>query len=169
MIVSDAGQGRVFLINIGFGVLCVILFDMFYIFVKRYGASRRRVLLFDGVYILITFCLVLFSAVKYNMGALRYYQFLGIIAGALLWWLCFSGIERRIMEKLFILFRGTAVLMLKVLKLPILLTLRIIFTPIVYFEGKILSLFNKMIKKAKKVKIKSKNKKKTVKKRLEMI
>lgn len=168
MIVSDAGQGKVFLLNILFGMLCVILFDFFYVLRQRYGKNIIIINALDGLYFVLAFLIILFAGVKFNFGALRYYQILGLGIGILFQSL-FSRLTRRILSALY-----SAVLVLiktlkKILVKPWLFLLRLILSPLCFLEQKSIKAWEKTVKKQNKLKIKREKKKKTVKKRIKMI
>ncbi len=169
MIVSDEGQAKVFFINILFGMLCILLFDIFRIPMKRWGKTKSAVILLDGLYILSVFSLILFSMVRYNLGALRYYQVFALGAGMLLYKAILSDFLQKVIEKSVKLGNKFLIALLKMLWKPVSLFLRCVFSVGAFVETKLVQLASKMKKKAKKVKLKKQKKKKTVKKRLKMI
>ncbi len=168
MTVSPVGQGRVFLINILFGMLCVILFDFFWVLRRRYGKSIVIINAMDGIYFVIAFALVLFAGVKFNFGALRYYQIIGLFMGMGIQSL-FSRLTRRILEKLYGFLVRIIKIFGKLIIKPNLFILRLVLSPLCFFENQAIRLSSKIHKKYNKVKLKRIKKKKTVKKRIKMI
>ena len=169
MIVSDTGQARVFLINIIFGILCVVLFDVFYVLTKKYGNTKLKTNLFDICCFAVIFCVLFFAGVKYNFGALRYYQILGIGAGVVFWGLVVSSKERFVIEKLYEFLCKAVKVLVKIGIAPILLLIKIIFVPIDRFEKGTIKIGEKYAKKIEKYKKRRKKHNKTVKKRLKML
>ncbi|MBR5535875.1 MAG: hypothetical protein IKU60_04420 [Clostridia bacterium] len=169
MIVSDEGQARVFLIYIIFGIICIMLSDLFRVVIKRFGATRVKINIFDTVYFFITFCLILYAGVKFNFGALRYYQLFGLVLGMAVQKLLLSEVCERVFDFLLSVFLKVFGFVLKIIRKAVMLVLRLIFTVTEYIEGKIMIICHKLAVRAKKVKIKKEKKKKTVKKRLKMI
>ncbi len=169
MIVSDAGQARVFLINIAFGIICIMLFDLFGAIVKRYGKTAFIINAVDIVYFSIAFLLILYAGVKFNFGALRYYQIMGLILGMTVWYVLFSRVERKffsyLMDKALIM----AKLCLKCIYAPIMLVLRLILTPLMYIETKFVKLSEKLKRKQEKIKNNRRKTQKNVKKRRKML
>lgn len=169
MIVSDEGQARVFLIYILFGIGCIMLSDLFGIFIKRFGSTRARVNMLDILYFAMAFCLILYAGVKFNFGALRYYQLFGLVIGMVMQKLLFSGICRKGFEVLVSVCISIGRLVIRNIWRIISLTLHLVFTMTDFIEDKIMFFCRKASARAKKVKMKKAKKKKTVKKRLEMI
>lgn len=169
MIVSDAGQARVFLINIVFGIVCIMLFDLFGVIVKKCGKTTFVINAADIIYFSIAFLLIFYAGVKFNFGALRYYQIMGLLLGMVVWYTLFSRIERKVfsylIEKAVILIK----LCTKCIYAPIMFVLRVILTPLVYVETKFVKLLEKVKRKKEKIIKNRKKTKKSVKKRREMI
>ena len=168
MIVSTIGQGRVFLLNILFGMLCMLIFDFFYVLRQRYGKNIIIINALDGLYFIVAFLLILFAGVKYNFGALRYYQIIGILVGILFQSL-FSGINRKILGAVYDVGAKVCKVIQKILVKPWIFLLRLILSPLCFLEEKYISFTKKLAKKRKKLKNVKKKNKKTVKKRIKMI
>lgn len=168
MIVSSLGQGRVFLLNVLFGMLCVIIFDFFYVLRRRYGKNIIIINALDGMYFIIAFLIILFAGVKYNFGAVRYYQIIGLLIGILFQSL-FSGINRRFLWALYDIAAKIVKTLKKLLLKPLIFLLRIILSPLYFLEEKSISFARKVAKRRKKRKNIRKKNKKTVKKRIKMI
>ncbi|MBQ8002697.1 MAG: hypothetical protein IJ297_04565 [Clostridia bacterium] len=169
MIVSDAGQAKVFVINIVFGMLCIMLYDVLGVCVNRAERSKKFVVLTDCVYLVGAFVLMLFASVKYNLGAFRYYQVMALLSGMLLYKAIFSHIVKKVAAVL----SGVSVYIFKLLfaliRKPVMLLLRALFTVTDAAENRIIFFCHKAKRRADKVKLKNKRKQKNVKKRLEMI
>ncbi len=169
MMVSDSGQARVFLINIAFGIICVMLFDLFGAIVKKYGKTTFIINAVDIVYFSIAFLLILYAGVKFNFGALRYYQIMGLLLGAGVWYALFSRFERKVfaylIEKGIIL----AKMCMKCICVPIIFVLRVILTPLVYIETKFVKLSEKLKRTKEKIIKNRKKTQKSMKKRSKMI
>lgn len=169
MIVSDEGQARVFLINVLFGIICVVLFDLFGVMVKKCGKRMIVVNLLDTVYFVGAFLLILYAGVKYNFGALRYYQILGLLFGMGFWYGFFSRADRIVFEYLI---EKTGLILktvVKIVGLPVLFLVRAVYSPLAYIEEKVLKLGGSIARKRNKIIKKHKKNKKTMKKRKKMI
>ncbi len=169
MIVSDMGQARVFLINILFGMLCVAIYDLFYIVANRCIKGRLWTNLTDAIYLFVTFCALLYAGIKFNLGALRYYQIFGLLAGIFIQSSVFSKVERKLFDFLFKAAGKGMLFIVRCVWFPVSFVLRGIFTFTEFLEDKAVYVGHKINKKVKKVKIKNTKKKKTVKKRFKMI
>ena len=169
MIVSDAGQAKVFLINVLCGMFCVGLFDLFAVTLK----SKKRGILWlnavDAIYYLVAFVLVFYVGIKYNFGAFRYYQLCGLLLGIFLHVFLFSKIERKIFDALFRIIKKTISILKKITLKPLLFILRVIMTPILFGEGKILDAAHKCKKRIKMEDKRKEKVKKTIKKRIKML
>lgn len=169
MIVSDTGQARVFLIYIIFGMMCVALYDLFYVLSKRYGKTKLLLNLFDVCYLASTFCLLLFAGVRFNLGALRYYQIFGLLAGICFHRGLFSKMEKKLFDLLLTLGGKITRFAVRLLWRPVSFLLRGVFSLIDFIEDRLIFMCHKLNNRAKKVKTKSCKKKKTVKKRVKLI
>ena len=169
MIVSDEGQAKVFLIYIALGMLCIILADCFFVLRRRFGKTKLRVNVLDGVYYVIAFGLILYAGVRFNFGALRYYQLFALGIGMLLQKLLFSKLTRIAFDAVLVLFLKLAACIIRVLWKITAFVLRGVFFVTDFFEQKTMRVCHKVKRYGDKVKVKRQKKKKTVKKRLRMI
>lgn len=166
MIVSDAGQARVFFINIAFGIACVILYDFFSVVTKKYVKSSLMINLVDVLYFAMAFLIIFFAGVKYNFGALRYYQIMGLLFGMGVWYGFFSRIDEIVFEYFTEKFLVLAKLCGKIIYKPTMFSLRVLVTPIAFAEEKTLAFFGKLKRKrAKVIKRREKIKKTNIKRR----
>ena len=168
MIVSSVGQGKVFLLNILFGMLCVLIFDFFYVLRKKYGRNTIIINALDGIYFLLAFLLVLYAGVKFNFGALRYYQLTGLMIGGCIQYL-FSPVVRKQLVKVYDVLCKIGLFAMKITIKPAIFILRLLLTPACFIENKTIKMGEKLAKRYKKVKEKGIKAKKTVKKRIKMI
>lgn len=168
MTVSSVGQGKVFLLNILFGMLCVILFDFFHVLRAKYGKNTVIINALDGMYFILAFAIILFAGVKFNFGALRYYQLTGLFIGIGLQSLL-SSVVRKCMVRVYDFLSRIVLFIGKITLKPAIFILRVVLTPICFAEKKCMQISGKMINRYKKVKKKRNKVKKTVKKRIKMI
>lgn len=169
MKVSDSAQAGVFLINILFGMICILIYDIFRAMRHIWGKSTVSTNIFDIIYFAVSFCVVFTAGIKYNFGALRYYQIMGLIAGAAIQILLFSRYEVKLCE---ILIKGAVFLIKAVLKvilfLPLLL-IRAAASLLGFLEEKTMDFCDKTaVRMAKRGRKKRKNKK-IIKKRIKML
>ncbi len=169
MIVSDAGQARVFFINIAFGIVCVMLYDLFSVLRKKYIKSQLGINISDTAYFAMAFLIIFYAGVKYNFGALRYYQIMGLLFGMGVWYGFFSRSDEIVFEYLTEKIVLLAKVCAKIIYKPTMLVLRIIITPIAFAEEKTVAFFAKLNRKKAKVMKRRKKIKKTNKKRRKMI
>ena len=169
MIVSDGGQAKVFLLYILFGIGCMLLSDLFYVFRKYFGNTRLKINILDALYFALAFLLVLYAGVKFNLGALRYYQLFGLVGGMVIYKLLFSTMCRKYLDALFIAVLKCSAFLARCLWKAAAFVLGCLFSVTDFFEAKTLKWCHKAKKRAGKVKIKRQKQRKTVKKRLKMI
>lgn len=169
MIVSDEGQARVFVIYILFGMLCIALADCFWVLRGHFGTTRARVNILDGLYYIIAFVIILYAGVKYNFGALRYYQLFALGIGMMVQKLVLSHITRRIFDFVLVYTLRAAAWVLRLVWRIVMIFLKGAFAFTDFCEQKMLRYGHKVKKYHDKVKIKRQKNKKTVKKRLRMI
>lgn len=169
MIVSDEGQAKVFLIYILFGIICIALADLFYVLRKKFAVTNVSVNMLDGIYYIMAFALILYAGVKFNFGAVRYYQIFALVTGMVIHKLLFSGILRKVLEILLTVLFGFMKKLVRITAKCVMFVLRGLFSFTGFFERKIIKVCHKAKKYVIKVNVKRKKKKKTVKKRLKMI
>lgn len=169
MTVSDSAQGRVFLISLIVGVLCVVLFDVFYVIRHRTKNNKLIVNALDFLYLIIAFLLVFVTGVKVNFGAVRYYQLIGIAIGVVVYHKLFSKIERFLLGKILDFSIVLICFIAKLIYKPIMLVMRLLATFAKLFEDKTIKTMTTLKKIRKKRALKREKNKKTVKKRLKMM
>lgn len=169
MIVSDEGQAKVFLIYILFGMLCIMLSDLFFVLKKRFGVSGAKANILDGIYYILVFLIILYAGVHFNLGALRYYQIMALLLGMAIYKLFFSRMFVKVIEFAVNALLNIAGFVFKCIWKAVEFVLRGFFSFAEFFEGNIMRVCHKVRRYADKVKVKREKKKKTVKKRLKMI
>lgn len=169
MTVSDAGQAKVFLINVLFGMAFVLIFDFFRALRRRHRGSALYANLLDAVYFIAAFFPVLFLSLKFNFGAVRYYQLMGLFMGAFLHILIFSRFEVKIFERVIALSAAAAKTALRTALFPPVLIIRLTAAPLLAIERKIIEFFDKISDKRKVMRKKRRQNKKILKKRIKMM
>ncbi len=169
MTVSDAGQARVFLINVLFGMACVLIFDFFRALRRRHKESAVYANVLDAIYFTAAFLLVLFASLRFNFGAVRYYQLLGLMIGAFLHILLFSRFEVRIFGHIIAAAQAGARLVLHIALCPFIFIMKLIIPPLLAFERNSMRFFGKIAKKRGAIKEKKRQNKKILKKRIKML
>lgn len=169
MTVSDAGQARVFLINVLCGMACVLIFDFFRALRRRHVGNAVYANVLDAVYFIAALFPVLFISLRFNFGAVRYYQIMGLLLGAFLHILLFSRFEVRIFERITAALAVGAKIILHAALCPIILILKLIIPPLLAFERAIMKIFAKISKKRESIKKKKRQNKKILKKRIKMM
>lgn len=169
MTVSDAGQAKVFLLNILFGIICVVIFDFFRALRRRGGKNSLYENVIDAVSFGCIFFLLLFVGVKYNFGAMRYYQIMGLCIGAFLNILLLSRFEVRFFEHMLSFFAATGRFGAKAALFPLLLIVKILAPPLLAFENAVLRFCAFLRRKSAQVGRKRLKNKKIIKKRMKML
>ncbi|MCD8049864.1 MAG: spore cortex biosynthesis protein YabQ, partial [Clostridia bacterium] len=120
MTVSDAGQARVFVINIILGMMCVILFDFFRALRRRRRGDYLYANILDVLFWILAFGAVFAAEIKFNFGAMRYYELMGLVIGAGVQIVLFARFEVRIFGWMIAAFEAIVKLLVKaVLFLPV--------------------------------------------------
>lgn len=169
MTVSDGGQAKIFLINILFGMACVLIFDLFRALRRHRAGSDVYANVLDALFFLTAFLLVLFASLKFNFGAMRYYQIFALAAGAFLQLALFSPFEVRLFEKMLAAGEKAIRFSLRLLLKPFVFALGLAAPLFLAFERAVMTFFSKISKKRIQVKRKRLQKKKILKKRRKMI
>lgn len=169
MKVSDEGQMRVFLLYIALGVICVAVYDMFRVIAKRYAKNALMENAVDICCFSAVFVLILAAGIKYNFGAFRYYQMLGLALGITAGVVLLSRIVRKAFDILLSAGEKTAAILTKIIKAPCMLILRGFFTVLLLFEDKVMKIFVKLKKVLAKLNKKREKRKKNLKKRIKML
>lgn len=169
MIVSDEGQAKVFLIYILFGMLCIMLSNLFFVLKKRFGVSGVKINILDGIYYILVFLIIFYAGVRFNLGALRYYQIMALLLGMAIYKLFFSRMVVKVIELAVNALLKLTGFVFKCIWRAVEFVLRGFFSLAEFFERKIMRVCHKARRYTDKVKVKREKKKKTVKKRLKMI
>jgi spore cortex biosynthesis protein YabQ len=169
MTVSDSAQAKIFLINILFGMICVFIFDFFRALRRRHRDNAIYANVTDALCFIAIFFIVIFAGIKYNFGAIRYYQLMGLFFGAFLHLLMFSRFEVRAIEVVINKTVKIFKFILKALTRPILFILRTVTAPFFLMEKNLMNGFAKLRRKAVKNKRKKAQNSKIMKKRIKMM
>ncbi len=169
MIVSDSAQARVFLIYVLVGIGCIMLSDCFFVLRKYFGKGKWHTNLIDAIYFLLAFLLVLYAGVRFNLGAFRYYQLMGLLMGMAIQKLMLSAVCRTVFDVMFVFTVRCTACVAGFLWKGAAFVLGLFFQTTDFVENKTLHFCKKVKKRATKVKLKKQKGQKTVKKRLKMI
>lgn len=134
-------QASIFLIYISTGILICMFYDIFRALRKAFKTKNIFIYLEDLIFWTVVGTVLIIEILHFNSGELRFYIFLGIVIGCLIYLLTISKFILKILTNIF-----------KTIKKII----WIIINPIIHFYKLIVSLFTKIIKKIeyKKQKIK---------------
>lgn len=128
-------QAYLFLIFSLTGVIIGILFDIFRVLRKSFKTSNIITYIEDIMFWILTGTLILYNIWYFNDGEIRFFMFLGMIMGILIYILTLSNLFIKINSSI-----------LEILK-KIIGTLSIIFRPIMSIFNKISEIINKFVKK----------------------
>jgi len=168
MKVSDIAQARVFFINILLGMVCVLIYDVFRAVRRSSAKGELQSNLLDMMYFFMAFLLIFFVEVKFNFGALRYYQLMGLAIGAFFQIALFSRFEVRAFETAIRIFKLTIRFILRTLLFIPLKIFSLIFSLSHLAEDKIIAFFDSSARKSALKKRKNQKNKKIIKKRIKM-
>ncbi len=169
MMVSDPAQAKVFGINILFGMALVMIYDIFRAVRRTGGKSGLYVNLMDITYFVFAFFAIFFAGVKYNFGALRYYQIMGLLAGAFIQIALFSRFEVRLFEALIKAGKAAVKFLIKVVLFIPIRVIRLLIAVSDFLEEKTVSIFNWAARKRNERRKKKQKNKKIIKKRIKML
>lgn len=85
-------QAYVFFIFIFTGLILGILFDLFRILRKSFDTNDFFTYIEDIIFWILSGTIILYSLFKFNNGEIRFFVFMGIVLGLLLYFLTFSKI-----------------------------------------------------------------------------
>lgn len=126
-------QVYVFIVFILNGFLIGIIFDCFRILRKSFKTSDFVTYIEDILFGIITGLLILYSIFKFNKGELRFYLFLGVFFGLLLYFLVFSKVFIKIsVTVISIIKKIVNIVIIKPIKSIYKLIKKIFFKPIVF-------------------------------------
>lgn len=114
-----AGEAYIFYISLAGGVLTGIIFDFFRAFRKQHSSSAGFVAVQDILYWLITAGVVFALLLKYNYGELRFFIFLGILIGGILYHATVSRYIVLLISKIYWLALQIFKFIIKILALPL--------------------------------------------------
>lgn len=145
-------QAYAFLIFILNGLLIGILFDTFRIFRKSFKTPDFITYIQDFVFWLFSGLILLYSIFKFNNGELRFFIFLGVTIGFVIYMLIFSKLLISVSVSVINIFKK---IFNYIVVVPIKFILKIfkliICKPIVYICKKIGKLYKNIINKSKKI------------------
>lgn len=127
----DFSQEQIFMIFFLIGLIIGILFDFFRAIRKNFKTSDFGTLIEDIIFLSITSVLVILSIIKINGGEVRFYLFLGIFFGILIYSLTISSL-------CVIILNVNVRLCKKVLKFPVMLSKKVVKSIIMITKNKIL-------------------------------
>lgn len=85
-------QEQIFMLFFIVGIIIGIIFDFFRAIRKNFKSSDMATLIEDIIFLAITIVLIIFSIIKINGGEVRFYLFLGIFFGILIYSLTISNL-----------------------------------------------------------------------------
>ena len=85
-------QEQIFLFFFIIGIIIGIIFDIFRVIRKSFKTSDLLTFIEDFIFLGLTSILVIFSIIKLNGGEVRFYLFLGIFVGILIYSLTISNL-----------------------------------------------------------------------------
>lgn len=84
-------QEQIFIFFFIIGIIIGIIFDIFRVIRKSFKTPDLVTFIEDFIFLLITSFLIIFSIIKLNGGEVRFYLFLGIFSGILIYSLTISN------------------------------------------------------------------------------
>lgn len=150
-------QVYIFLIFILNGFLIGILFDSFRILRKSFNTANFITSIEDIAFWILTGLMLIYSIFKFTDGNLRFYIFLGVLLGYILYLLIFSKIYIKISVHI-ILFIKKIVYYIIIVPIAFILKIfsKIFLNPIKFILRKLSNIINKLVKKVKKFRFKHK-------------
>ena len=85
-------QEQIFIFFFIIGIIIGIIFDIFRVIRKSFKTSDLLTFIEDFIFLGLTSILVIFSIIKLNGGEVRFYLFLGIFVGILIYSLTISNL-----------------------------------------------------------------------------
>ncbi len=146
-----ANQAYLFLIFTINGIVIGILFDIFRILRKSFKTSDTITYIEDILFWILTGLILLYSIFTFSDGEIRFYMFLGIFIGCILYMLMFSKIFIEINVKIVTIIKNIIIHIFNVCILPI----KIFFKPIHFITINIKKGIKRNVFKTEKKKIKT--------------
>lgn len=140
--VSISNQANVFLAMALCGCLVGIVFDLFRILRKFIKMNCIWVNITDVFFIVCCLCIVFTTLIYFNNGQLRWYEFLGLFLGTLLYFLCISKPIMYILTKIVGFLQKIVGFILKILLTPMTFLYRILVLTLLY----IIRFFKRILK-----------------------
>lgn len=126
-----------FLIFVGIGILIVLIFDIFRILRKSFKTPDSITFLEDVLFLLITGIILIYSIMKFNSGKIRFYIFLGLLIGGIIYALNVSKYFIKINIKIIETIKIMINYILNIISFPFKIIFKIIrklfFKPISFF------------------------------------
>ena len=161
MILNQANLFLIFTIN---GILIGLLFDIFRILRKSFKTSDIITYTEDLVFWILTGLLLLYSIFTFSNGEVRFYMFLAVFCGCLIYMLLFSKYFISINVKIIAIIKKIIKTILSIVILPFKIILqllkKIFFKPINFMTINLKKIGNNIQKKSKNIFKLQKNKKK---------
>lgn len=161
MILNQANLFLIFTIN---GILIGLLFDIFRILRKSFKTSDIITYTEDLVFWILTGLLLLYSIFTFSNGEVRFYMFLAVFCGCLIYMLLFSKYFININVKIIAIIKKIIKTILSIVILPFKIILqllkKIFFKPINFMTINLKKIGNNIQKKSKNIFKLQKNKKK---------
>lgn len=85
-------QGQIFMCFFIIGIIIGILFDIFRVIRKSFKTCDKLTFIEDLTFIILSGILIIYSIIKINGGEVRFYLFLGIFFGILIYSLTISNL-----------------------------------------------------------------------------
>ena len=85
-------QEQIFIFFFIIGITIGIIFDIFRVIRKSFKTPDLITFIEDLIFLIITSFLIIFSIIKLNGGEIRFYLFLGIFVGILIYFLTISNL-----------------------------------------------------------------------------
>lgn len=116
MILSQASLFLIFIIN---GIIIGIVFDIFRILRKSFKTPDIVTIIEDILFWIITGIIILYSIFVYNNGEIRFFMFIGIFLGAMLYMLLLSNYVIKLSVKTILMLKKLLEYIFKILIFPI--------------------------------------------------
>ncbi len=127
MEISVARETFVFLCSVLCGGLIFLLYDLFRLIRRKTKGDRVLLHVQDGLFWVLTLCLLFFCVFYFNNGILRLYELAGAALGALLYGLTLSSPVLRLLEQLLKIFAKIFKFFCKILLTPLLFAYNIMY------------------------------------------
>ena len=123
MINNQALLFCVFIIN---GLLIGLLFDFFRILRKSFKTSDIITYIEDILFWILTGIILLYSIFTFNNGEIRFYMFLGVILGCIIYMLLFSRYIVNTITKIVLFFKKIIIKIINIIIYPLKMLIKIL-------------------------------------------